>query len=398
MSIMAAISTIKGIIDIVNNVDKYAPKDEVAKHLKDAYKNMGLIMTDGSITKLVSQTIIEPVAIVSKDLRQEEIIQKVLEVNTDIFTGFYMQAYEILKNLYGLRSQTAVNILGTDNSSLTGVIMKNAGTVASKALPYIKELSTANFDFFSDLENGLNFNVSTENADMSNNNSRPSRDSKYIADDNLSAILQRTVELVMDIYDGDRLLQKIVLPMTIKTHVIFTDIDSILRLLTPNANDKTFGYRLDEYRSGAISLSDLIFATDLIKEYKKNKLDDKDGLLALLSKRTESANTKMIATKGIAGYEKNYNMFVITGTDQIKLEKQLHGKLSNEMYKQRFLEEGGGMLVTVVDQDHERVLIYTRDIRGQSDLSFRALQKRNSKSNDFEEIIKAVLTNRPPVF
>jgi hypothetical protein len=401
MGIMAGLGLIKTILDVKRDLDSSTPPGEVAKRINEATKHIGLVMTDGSITKLVSQTIIEPIAIVSKDLRQEDIIQKVLELNTDIFTGFYMQAYEILKNLYGVNSQTVVKLLGTDNSSLVGLLVtKGGGYIAGKAVPSAEELMTEEFDFFSDLQNGLKFTMSIEAKGDNDNNmktSRPSLDSKSTSDDNLSGILQRQVELVIDVgSDGDT--HKIILPMTIKTHVIFTDVDSIIRLLTPNAYDKSFGYRLDEYRSGAISLTDLVFATDLIKEYKQNKLADKDGLITLLNRRTESGNSKMVATKGIAGFEKNYNMFVITAYDQVKIEKQLHGKLANEVYKQKFLEQGGGLLVTIIDQDHERILMYTRDIRGTSDLSFRALQKRNAKSNDFEEIIKAILTNRPPVF
>ena len=43
-------------------------------------------------------------------------------------------------------------------------------------------------------------------------------------------------------------------------------------MIEPRDMKKSFIYRLDEYKSGAIKFRDLIFAGDLIKSYKKNKI------------------------------------------------------------------------------------------------------------------------------
>jgi hypothetical protein len=414
--IMTALSAASKIIEVIAGSNSNMTEKEIADAIKKTATKTSLIMTDGSITKLVSQTLVEPVAIVTKDLKQEDIIQKVLELNTDIFAGFYMQAYEILKNLHGVPNRTIVNILGTDNSSI-GKVMTD--TVLGY-LPKLSTLSHESFDFCDDLFKEGKFSLSIEDAKDDKINAyddelkklkqelelakQPTPDGKHStelkANENLYATLVRNIELVMDTkhttVHGEK-SHKIILPITIKTHIIFTDIDSVLRMLAPNNHNKSFSYRLDEYRSGAIGMSDLLFAGDLIKEYKDNKLKDKDGLIALLQQRTLSANTKMVSG-GVAGFEKFYNMFIISGADQIRLEKQLGGKLHNEAYKQRFMEQGGGLLLTVIDQDYERIVTYTKDIRGITDISFKALLKRNSKSNDFEEIVKAILTNRAPVF
>lgn len=407
--IITAVSAVSKIIETISGANSNMSEKELGDLIKKTAQKTQLIMTDGSITKLLSDTIVEPVAIVSKSLRQEDIVQKVLELNTDIFTGFYMQAYEILKNLYGQNSQTAVKLLGTDNSSIGGV-MKN---MALDNLPKLATLSHESFDFMSDLTGSMRLSIemtkdekdlfdkqaialkelNAKEAKLAANFNKDKNDSR---NELYGAVLQRSIELTLSVNVNDY-AHKIILPMTIKTHVIFTDIESVIRMLAPNNHDKSFTYRLDEYMSGGIGLSDLIFASDLINEYKQNKLKDKDGLISLLNQRSISANTKAV-NGGVVGYEKYYNMFVISSDDQIKLEKQLGGKLNNEAYKQRFLSQGGGLLLTIIDQDYERVIMFTKDIRGTSDLSFKALQKRNSKSNDFEEIIKAVLTNRSPVF
>jgi len=462
MSLMAGLGMMGAVFGAVNNANQSgASAAQMQEEIKKALKNTKLITTNGSMTKLLSDMIIEPIAIVSNSLKHEEVLQKVLELNTDIFASFYLQVVEILKNMYGLNATEILTLTGSDNEILSGYVAGNVMSLAREERDFISELFKGNilsinmskediqedrldldkekFDYQKDRDNekakadDLKFRYqkgqdrardrqikteaqrkAQEQADKNNrddlirNHKDTLGDAQKIGslretelDEVLKSALIRNVELKMIInkeVDGIKFQHAVVMPITIKTHVVFTDVQNILRVLAPNSQTKTFGYRLDEYRAGAISFTDLIFAGDLIKEYKDNKFKDKEGLLSMINSRVLSANSKLLSEKTAIGFEKYYNMYFINQSDKVIIEKHLNGKLVDEKYKQKFLEQGHGMLLSVLDTDYERCQIFTKDIRGISDIPFRALAKRNSKTNDFEEIMKAMLSSRPPVF
>ena len=168
-------------------------------------------------------------------------------------------------------------------------------------------------------------------------------------------------------------------------------------MLTPKAVDKSFASRFMEWRSGGISLSDLIFCGDLIKEYKANRIKDKQDLLGKLVQKELSAGSNI---KGLDGdrFEKHYNMFVITKDDKLVLDRSLRGDLNNEKYKQQFLTQGLGLGLSILDSDYERVEFSLKDIRGTSTTSYKNLKKSKESENNYEKIMQALLMNRPMAF
>ena len=56
------------------------------------------------------------------------------------------------------------------------------------------------------------------------------------------------------------------------------------------------------------------------------------------------------------------------------------------------------MTCTVIDLAYERLYILTKDIRGKTDISFNAISKRKDNNTDLSEVVRSLLSNRPPVF
>lgn len=388
--ILTALSTATNIISAVNNTS-FGSKKEVADAILKTIdsKSNTLINTNGSITKLLSYFIVEPIIIASNNAKSTEVIEKLAEINTDMFASFYTQAFEILRSIYGQDVETIVNVLSTDSGGIGRIIMN----VAKKTVS-----TEDNTDYLADLFDTNTITLAIESVDSHQPFFKVNaKDSK---DQPLSGILQRNIEITVTsdtIVEGVKKPHTIIIPITIKTTVLFVGTDSILNMLAPNSTTKTFSYRLDEYRSGAISLADLIFAGDIIKEYKENKLKDKEQLLSIISSRTISANSKL-ATKDMVGFEKSYNMLIITTDDKVHIDKQMNGDIEEEKYKQKLLEQANGMTCSIISPDYERVTILTRDIRGKIDLSFKTINKRKDSGLDITEIMKAMMNGRPPVF
>jgi len=492
-------------------------------------KKVQLMKADGSMMKVLGNYVVEPIAVVSDDLLDVEELDSILGLHMDMFTGYYMQIFDILLNIYDIDAEVIIDALGTDNGGLTRLISKGSST-------YLNYAKTGNIlssecddlhDWVGDLvrnselevtDDGRLVNLSVEankpnpwdaadrkkfkeymdatkatiNASAARsgmsaaeavkasaeatrvaeasyrsaiasgkssaeavkasaeatrvaeaayrsaiNSGKSAAVAKKYAEEaikaasaksaatkdslqrdvvrvpigmsaahkdllvpnaiqrTLSITLERPVETVPE--TGKIYTRTMVISVLVKLAVIFTSKENIINSIEAKSDEYSFSNRLDDYRAGAISLTDFVFASDLINKYKNKKLKDKDGLLTLIQSRELSANSKML-TNDFAGFEKYYNMYLVSPDTKAAIEKSVKAKLSTPNGKDRFLERANGLSVTVVDPDYERIQIMIKDTRGKTQLSFRGAVKKEKNGSDYSEIIKALLANKSPSF
>ena len=420
--IMSSVGT---ILRLVKNIEE---SDGVAKGtlktLND--KQIGLIRADGSMMKLLDKYIVEPIAVVSDDLKDVEELDSILGLHADMFAAYYMQVFDVLRNYYGLEIQTIIDTLATDNGGLGRVIRKgiDEGIVLGKETVSVDNLLddlllACEDDKVSNVAVGRHPAGTNAHAGKRANMRKEASAKKVVASPKnvtkfsvglsgqtkdllIPNAIQRTIQVTAEVKvpdpveAGKSITKTIVYPITIKLAVIFTSISNIVNSITTNGDEYSFSSRLDDYRSGAISLLDFLTASDLIKKYKERKLKDKDALLDLINSRAFSANSKALSN-GFVGFEKFYNMYLLSPEAKISVERAVKAKLSSKG-KEKFLEAGNGLSVTVVDPDYERIQLMVKDIRGTSDLSFRKAIKTDKNGSDYSEIIKALVASKPPAF
>lgn len=454
LGIGSAIATFNAFLDTQKAISNGADAKQATIELLNTIqsRDFGLAAMQGSITKLVKPFIIEPIIITTEQCRSIEVFDKALQLSTDIFTSFYMQAFKILTDFYGLKAMTSITALSTDRSSLmaTGqkalikalsreefgeapsflrAVMSNEDMYLrlSNEAGWFKKLVTGisnpidainniqnklknqpikpgDEDLTKDEENPQNSKSSTAYDDKLdyNDTTRKLTNSSFkdldLDKDPLYGTLTRSLELQYVHPDTKR---TIIIPISIKSHVIITNISNIMSMLAPNARDKRFVNRLDEWRAGAISFWDLIACGDLIKEYKDNKLKDKDNLLNTINERVKGSAINAVELgmnngKVVEGFEKNYNMLIVSADEKVRLDRHVGGDITKERYKQELLSQAHAMLCTILDQDYERANILTKDIRGVSDIGFKALSRRKDKdTSDMAGIIQSLLTSKP---
>lgn len=350
--------------------------------------NVDLIRSNGSLTKLLSKFVIEPVIICSKGTKQSVVFDKLLQLQVDIFSSFYFQAFKILTDVNGLDSKFAFDVLSTDNN----IILDKVGGSFIGIEDY--KVGSIN-DLFG---NRKFLNISNE----ANNDKEDSKiyNVKNDSDnDTLRGLLQKTfnIDINLKTSDGNKTIQ---IPIIVKALIIVTDTKNILNMLQPNSKEKTFWYRFNEFRAGAISFKELVLCGDLIKEYKDNRIKDKDGLMEILEYRKNNSVQRGLLNANITsmGFERNYNMLLLTSDDKPYFDKHIGGNIVNEKNKQKLLSEAFSLTATIIDEDYERVNIYTRDIRGSSDIGFKVLNKRKNDSGDLGDIMKSLLLSKPMSF
>lgn len=493
----SAIAHVATLIGLYKNADT----DNMEQFIKRCQQENIFLSYNGSIAKLVSKFIVEPVIICSDKLKTHELTDKINKLHTDIFASFYAQAFQILTSTHNMNANVALELLSTDTGSFISAttsrvlnVLAQEGHVGGFHADLISDGKYLNISFGLEADNGKRGNLSfdamkstvaspvfdntvdnaikdVENekkkatngnttngnttnvgnnttngstAKVNNPNSNGSRNgnsrnvnnpnsngnSGNVAnnttgdkdkddntkkgrvgvtretsiksvkdDDNLAmSTIFKTFEITITqtTVDGNK-LPTLVIPITIKTYVLYTKVEQILNMVEPRDIKKSFLYRLDEYKSGAIKFRDLIFAGDLIKSYKKNKLKDKDNLLQLMSNRNMTSANKAIKV-GKEGFEKFYNMIILTADEVPLFKRPVGGDIEKPNYKEKFLNMVRGLSFTIVDLDYERISVYIKDLTGKSDISFNGLKRKKDGDFQLTDFLKTMMNNNHPVF
>ena len=387
--IMTAVAVANAAMDVYKSMSSTqefpAMMDERLKQSGQAGKI--LYSYDGSITKLLSDYIVEPTIVVSKELRDTEVLPKVIQAQVDVFASYYAQAFNVLSNVYEQDPLTSVKLLASSGKD-TYSTLKDMATDAVR-----KDLATESYT--QDL-----LCVSMEDKD----NKRPSFPTIVNQTDKggyLYALYTRQFEVSVNGHyknvEGKDNNAKIIIPITIRANVIFTSYDNIENILGPNNDKKSFWYRWNEYLSGGISFMDLVTAGDLVREYKKNRLLDSENILQFINAKKDTAAAKGLFNKSF-GFEYLYNMYILTIEDRARLSKYLGGNVANDKFKEKFLSQASGMVLTTVDNDYEKVIFQIKDLHGETIVPYSALNKRKGDSSDLAEIFKALMVNKQPTF
>lgn len=468
--------------------------------VKVAYREGLKLKIDGSITRLLSKFIVEPVIICSDRVRNSEVIDQVLNLNIDTFCSFYMQAFKVLTGIYNMDGRIAVDLLGTDTSSIASATFDKTFEILSKEEHtggFYRDLSDPNLKFLSLEEDGVSLEARVYRDKITGKDTEIVSGQAMSEKENLVRVISRTFDITItgtryDITDSDDgyvidstvtrsgkkndnnnftlkvrgsdttvkrgsdktitvrnkfdknggesttdetttipgqgsytktgkhvdnthegqshgdyedttktkrrdVGEKFAIRITImvKANVIFTNLENIKNMIAPNSKKNSFFYRLDEYKAGAIKFRDLVLGTDLIKAYKQNKLKDRDDLIGLLRRRESSANSKAISA-GMIGFEKYYNMLVLSVADKEILDKVIGGDIYKKNYKERFLTEARALSFTVLDEDYERVMVEFKDLNGRSDINYKSLKKQ--KESNIEDFLKVMMNNNSPTF
>jgi hypothetical protein len=423
----------------------------------------GLMLSfDGSVGRLLNDYVVEPTIMITPNAEKSGVAPKVLNLCSDMYVAYYMQAYEILTEILGVDMSTAIKVLGTDNGSVSDAVMGSIGIINNESfnrmeralsqspnnpfgsfgtsggvslgfeakgggdrafLPEEQQLNASRviirqIKLIARRKNSFITDIKREaiNDDVKKRVVVKTRDAETggSQDDTIEWTASRRITPIDDVNPDNfdnigksgnvtsvthkEQIDEINLTITVRMNIIVADIDDIISLQDPHKEDNDLSERIDDMKSGAISFwTDLILCNDLIDAYKKNKVRDLNKLHQIINSRKISANSKYVTNK-MAGFEKFYNMIVVTGDEKDIIDQTVKGNAFNEPVKDNFLTGTGSLSLTVIDEDHDRVSMVTKDMKGMTYMRFSELENRKDKTNSYDEIIKAMQMNTAPRF
>lgn len=106
------VGSIFGAIQGVGQALDFIAADSTQELIKKGKLNLE---TRGSITSLLSETIIVPTIYVSRELEMHPDIDKIINLNVDILATMVSRAFVLLTQLKGLKATTAFDVLNQKN-------------------------------------------------------------------------------------------------------------------------------------------------------------------------------------------------------------------------------------------------------------------------------------------
>lgn len=389
------LSIASGMKLIKDYLDNTAEKSATDKFLNGNFKKTG------SITKLLKTLVVEPTILVSEEARNSKAFDSVVSASLDIFSSFYLQAFQILTQINGKSAVEAIDILSTNNYKTSSLLKIAASKAASPALAYAADamdydLSTESLKVPTTLNEidfmSPRFYLNQEDVETSK---LVIKDKKL--DENLSGACVKTIELTIT-KNSESGSESIKIPITIVGTVKVVSQRELLKVVEDKSSKENFIARWYAYRSGSISLSDFLFCSDLIKEYKKNRLDKAGALLGSLAEQKTSAWVRQ-KLAGVAGAEASYNTVILSELDAEYISKAFKKNITSFNGKQDYLNLMNAHNLSILDEDNERCKIYISDLQNSIDVGYNKLMKSGNKDNNaMLEMMKYLFSNKTPTF
>ena len=380
------------------------------------------IMSDGKITRILSKFVVAPNVIMDNDLKYVEPsnLSKVIKAEMDLFTAVYVNAFQVLLTVYDLEPKVVIDKLS------------NADRADSlKDIKRVRDLinGSESFDFVEDAlfnTDGILPIAGVEARNRRNRryNRKPNRANVKTTvinkiktsksdDDNKDKKKtdERTAEIALNKFgrDAEKFINtynisfkvvtkkgdtKVVsFPIIVYPNLIYTDARTLIGNILDSDVDKTFLDRLDQYRAGLISFTDLIFATDLVRKYREKKIKNPNDVALYLNAMDKTTTIKEVLHNKKAFY-KNFNIYIFDINKKPIIEKQIKGSLLKNKYKDTFLDKFSAFSACFVDDPQEEAIFFIDSIPGFSVVSYKMLSKE--KNDEIGKLLKDLFSGRQP--
>jgi len=344
------------------------------------------IEVSGSLVKINSLFSVRPMIIINEELKyaDQTNMKNILDAQIKIFISNYVQAFLMLINIENKSAKNTLTILNTVSANTLDMVES-----------FVKK-ADAGFESYDYLLDSLDSKGSLPISGYEAKNKKSkSISTKYslskVSKLEQTFIVSHDIEIVTESKKGEKRI--ITIPLVFYPRFMYTNSETLINSLLSENVDASFFSRYEGYRAGAINLSDLIFATDLIKKVRDKKIKNENDVAKLL-KGIQLSSTIADIYKGTSSFAKNYNMYILTTEDKVKIDTLLSGNVYAGS-KQELINAFYAFSVAYVDLLKEQLVITLDYIPGVSVINFKQL-KTDKGDLDINNIFKSLLTNKQP--
>lgn len=331
----------EAVMDIINMSEFATGEKEVTD--KNRFR------ATSTLIEMADDLVIRPLIVLSEDMKHQENVNDIINLNMDTFANLYTKAFDIATNIMGTKAEASLKLLSSRQ-----VLPKNMGSLGIESV------------------NGVEFMVLDAE--------------KVYSSDPKQPVFIRELELTYRAEGKDS--KTMVVNVMVIADIIYAPMSELKLHLDTNGRDKLFFNRVEDLRAKLIPFwRDFIFTQDMVKEYKRSRLKSKTDLSKFITER--QVNSSLKRARGTGGLDEYYTMLVLSRDAVSELELSIGGSLNKSRIRDMVFESFKAMSITRVDTDHELVLF---DLKSKSSMStatvnFKSLKKKGS-SDEILDILK----------
>lgn len=361
----------------------------VAKIFNTVKDNTTAYYGNTSLPEATKLCRVEPLTIVSRDLLNKPETKTVLNAQLSIFAAQYLQAIDLLTKVQDVEVVRILDKLNPDRDEM-GFLMSN---------PSDKKFGFESYDYMNAEKYAHRLPTASMPALEASGGGDSSQSVELDTLANLSFGRLINVKIQYNKEGNEDKARSVTVPMNIRLMVSSVPNDTISKIMTYKNQDLSLIERIHTARSGRIEfIRDLVFCRDLIDEYKRATIHDKNNILSEITRRANNAKKFGLLT-GNPSLVVASTLFVISDTVARDIQEKLGGKLDNPRVRDIAFENTYAMMIAVVSAEWETVTFYTRGIARGATFSFKELEgKTKGNGPDIGDLLKALTSGQPPSF
>lgn len=327
---------------------------------------------ESSLVSATAMARVEPLCIVDADVINVEYLGDTLNVLQNIFSGYYLQALQLLTNLGSIK---VTQTLGRLNPSRSGGFESyTAPNIGLETYKY----RLPNYSIHPAMEASNNAGVRDAGKDV-------------FADSNLVTGKMYNVT----IKDGQN---EATVPVAIRLLVNSIPTNVMVSLMgIHNKVDYDMVERYHAWRSGRIQfVRDLILCKDLIDKHRNTLIKDPTGVYSEIVNR-QNKNLKSGLLNSTPSLATSSNLAIISSETAELIEAKIDGSLDNFKARHPIFQTTNLMILVVIDKSWEQVTFYHRGISAFTKVSVKDLKSSSKKDGgDVNSILKAFIEGKAP--
>lgn len=340
--------------------------------------------SENSLVGATSMARVEPLCIVDADVVNLEYLPDTLNVLQNIFSGYYLQALQLLTNL---GSVSVSKTLGRLSPNRSGGFESYGNTIAPNVSMESYKYKLPSYN----ISHAMEANDKDEKDKTKTFNS-PNKLSKDVYSDS-NLVTGRMYDVT--IKDGKNEAN---VPIAIKLLVNTIPTNVIVNLMAlQNRVDYDMVERFHAWRSGRIQfVRDLVLCKDLIDKHRNTLIKDPTGVYSEIVNR-QNKNLKAGILNQTPSLATSSNLAIISSETAELIEQKLDGSLDNFKTRHPIFQTTNLMILVVIDKSWEQVTFYHRGITAFSKVSVKDLKSSSKKDGgDVNAILKAFIEGKAP--
>jgi hypothetical protein len=338
-----------------------------------------------SLVEYVKMTRVEPIVLMDETAMGFPFTSEVLQSTLNIFAGYYLQAITLSVNVGRVDAMRLLDRVNptrdpVDNAAMTVGHFMMSEESYKYALP-VPGLLT-----------GLE--AYGDDAKVEEMSATTGRDVGKVLSEASDLSVGKLLEVNVEC-DG----QKATFPVAVRLVVTPTSRDSLIHILSIGSKNTSVKERFYGWKANQLTfVRDLMLCQDLIDDHRAALMKDTTGQYLASAKRADRNKLSAIIS-GQPSVATASSIVVISKTTAAQLEGELGGRLSSFAIREKLFKSTYTMLLLVLDDEWERVTVYTRSIDSAATFAVKEMKAANKKGGtDVAEVLRAYqLGNSPSI-